>query len=136
MLPRCPCCEDLSRPNVSMFGDTNSVRNSPISICYSNPPPYKIALSFVLQNFNSSRTHKQQAALMRWMRMLQQHVGFPFSFCACFTYFFFFLQGKRIAVLEIGCGVSIHSLRIEAEALIQLHPNISLVRHYFYSNNS
>ena len=65
-LPKCTFCNNMSRPNVSMFGDVEF---------YGKPYEY------------------QRKRLDTWLQMLKK-------------------QNKSLIILEIGCGINPHSLRM------------------------
>ena len=70
-LPRCPHCNEISRPNILMFGDGNWIGN---------------------------RTHDQTARLNSWLSKIPK----------C-----------EIAIIEIGAGTAVPSVRRFSERLVQ-----------------
>jgi len=94
-LPICPGCGAIGRPNVSMFGDTNNT-------------------------WKDSRSSLQRHSLLRWLR--QVYGNFDVSIRLRRS-----KRNKRrdhLVILEIGCGISLHSLRMEVELLLS-NPNNS-----------
>jgi NAD-dependent SIR2 family protein deacetylase len=87
-LPRCPRCNSVARPNVSMFGDTEDT-------------------------FVQKRYWEQKSRLLRWLRR-QRDINDK--------------SGTYTAVVELGCGMSIHSIRVESEALCTRRPDIRMLR--------
>jgi len=59
------------------------------------------------ETFNDYRTQKQKQKLKRW---LKQSVD------------------NKLLIIEIGCGISLHSIRIEVEDMIQKRPSTKLIR--------
>lgn len=93
-LPNCPNCGASARPNVSMFGDTNLT-------------------------WKDSRASQQKYQFMSWLR---RAVGTLEQSPARRSTRRSHVADQKVVILEIGCGVSLHSLRYEAELLISLKP--------------
>lgn len=107
-LPHCPKCKSLGRPNVSMFGDT----------CFT---------------FNSSRADYQKKKFKRWLKKLlgcntkhlkkkkqvktevkdEQETDAPSRRSQR-------LRNPNLLIIELGCGISLHSLRLEVDLLLSL----------------
>ena len=108
-LPKCPMCKSLARPNVSMFGD-DSV------------------------SWKSQRAHAQRHRMYQFLnKFINLHTQTydkqkTDSSAATTTGELSNKQKKRLLVLEIGCGRSIHSLRCDVELLVQTFPEVDLIR--------
>jgi hypothetical protein len=57
--------------------------------------------------FSDSRTKEQKQIFLGWLQSQRR---------------------RPLLVIEVGCGTSMHSLRVEAEALVQRRPQTRLVR--------
>jgi len=88
-LPICPTCGAFARPNVSMFGDTNFT-------------------------WKDSRATVQKHAFLKWLRKVYGNLDEAQSLRRS-------QRNKRkgqMVILEIGCGISLHSIRMEVELLL------------------
>jgi len=99
-LPRCPLCGATARPNTSMFGDTNHTWKD----TRANLQKHAF-LAWLHRNYGDldtgSRDHKRQS-IRKSIRQKSPVV------CG----------SESLVILEIGCGVSLHSLRMEVELLL------------------
>jgi NAD-dependent SIR2 family protein deacetylase len=133
--PKCPYCNELARPNVSLAGDTQDT-------------------------WVPARSHGQKKRLLRWLKSVlyeskdgdawQQRteeeqgesdeysedegeseeeeewdsaVQQKESLCKDTQ-----RLPPKLVVIELGCGDSIHSIRIEADVLIAENPSVRLIR--------
>jgi len=97
-LPLCPACGSIGRPNVSMFGDTNLT-------------------------WKESRASLQRHYLLKWLRTVYGNIDSGSAPVRRST------RNKKknshLVILEIGCGISLHSLRMEVELLLAAkNPNM------------
>jgi len=98
-LPKCSKCREIGRPNVSMFGDDNV-------------------------SWKPERAHAQRARMFQFLR---RYVDLKATSSPPDTADDEKAR-KRLVIIEIGCGQSIHSLRCDVELLVQQFSNVDLIR--------
>jgi len=119
-IPRCQACGAMCRPNVSFFSDTNDTfdderihAQKERFMKWLTPFLHHSPNTNTNNNNNNNETrpqqrpHKQHRTSTRMIQTRQRR--------------------KKLAVVEIGCGKSVHSLRWESEYLKSL-PNVTLIR--------
>src|SRR5690606_30621318 len=85
----------------------------------------------LIHSLTHSLTHSFTYSFIHSLTLSHVTHFFPQHYISRLTLFFRWLQrqeGKKLAILEVGCGVSIHSIRLDAEALSLTRPNTQLIR--------
>lgn len=115
LLPSCPKCNSLARPNVSMFGDTNYTWNASRSSCQKKE--FKRWLKKILGT--NPKALKKRAIVPKPKEEKVERNQPPCRRSAR-------VRAPNLAILEIGCGVSLHSLRLEVDLLCSLDTKASV----------
>ncbi|CAE8584514.1 unnamed protein product, partial [Polarella glacialis] len=87
LLPLCPKCQAVARPNVQMFGSDG--------------------------DFSRARRASQNARYDAWLKRMSERPD---------------RESLRLVVLEVGCGLTVPTVRKEMEKVLQIFPQARLVR--------
>lgn len=110
-LPHCPKCKSLGRPNVSMFGDTCFTWNSSRSAFQK-----KQFKQWLKKTLGCDTKHLQKKTVEVKPEVKEEKAeDAPTRRSTRIR-----ASRPNLVIIELGCGISLHSLRLEVDLLVSL----------------